>query len=251
MRLLALGIGLVAALVVAGLPASASNKSIAAVSYTNWNPADVSIEAGDDVTWSNATGVSHNVCVAAAGASSGCAEYRSGDAASSWPSEGFTHRFASTGSFRYVCELHPGMTGTITVTAASTGTSTLPPPDTMPTDTITNPTEIEQNSVADDARAPSFVGKPKRRASRKSLIVELRSSEDGTLKATVLRRPPGGRSFSRISEASLHVKQGKNVATLPRKAGGRLRSGSYRVKLQLVDAAGNKSSTKTLSFKLA
>ena len=47
------------------------------------------------------------------------------------------------------------------------------------------------------------------------------------------------------------MKQGKNVVTLPRKAGSSLRSGSYKVRLQLVDVAGNRSATKTLSFKLA
>jgi hypothetical protein len=45
------------------------------------------------------------------------------------------------------------------------------------------------------------------------------------------------------------VKQGKNVVMLLRKS--RLRSGAYRVRLQLVDAAGNRSATKTLNFKLA
>jgi hypothetical protein len=38
---------------------------------------------------------------------------------------------------------------------------------------------------------------------------------------------------------------------LPRAARGSLRSGAYRVRLQLVDAAGNKSATRTLGFKLA
>jgi hypothetical protein len=70
------------------------------------------------------------------------------------------------------------------------------------------------------------------------------------LHATVFRRPPGGRAFARISEASLHVTQGRNVVTLPRKTGS-LRSGAYRVKLQLVDAAGNKSAAKTLVVKIA
>jgi hypothetical protein len=47
------------------------------------------------------------------------------------------------------------------------------------------------------------------------------------------------------------VSKGKNVVTLPRKPKGSLRSGSYKVKLQLVDAAGNKSPTRTLTFKLS
>src|SRR5215208_1872343 len=119
-----LAAGLLAGLAVAGLPASASNQTIAAVSYTSWNPPDVSIEAGEDVTWSNATGVPHNVCVAAAGAVSGCAEFRSGEPAVAWPSGGFTHRLAAGGSYRYICEQHPGMSGTVTVTVSGTGTGT-------------------------------------------------------------------------------------------------------------------------------
>jgi hypothetical protein len=47
------------------------------------------------------------------------------------------------------------------------------------------------------------------------------------------------------------VKQGKNVVTVARTSKGRLRSGTYKVKLQLIDAAGNKSHTKTLSVRLA
>jgi plastocyanin len=243
--LLALVTGIAVAMAIAGMPASAANKSIAAVSFTDWNPADVSIEAGDDVTWTNATGIAHNVCVAAAGAASGCGEFRSGDPSDAWPSGGYTHRFAAAGSYKYVCEVHASMTGTITVTAPP-GTSTTPPPDSQPTDTITVPTQTD-TTPATDMTAPSFTGKPKRRASRKSLVLELSSSEDATLKATVFRRPPRGRSFARVTEASVHVKAGKNVVKVPRAA---LRSGAYRVKLQLVDAAGNKSSAKTLSFKV-
>jgi hypothetical protein len=39
--------------------------------------------------------------------------------------------------------------------------------------------------------------------------------------------------------------------TLPRKARGSLRRGSYKLTLQLVDAAGNRSRVVTISFKLA
>jgi hypothetical protein len=111
------------------------------------------------------------------------------------------------------------------------------------------PIQTEQSAA--DVTRPEFAGKVKWRASRRALILELRSSEAATLKATVLRRPPHRRAFSRVGQASLPVKQGKNVVTLPRKASGRLRSGAYRMQLQLVDAAGNKSVKKTLSFKLA
>jgi plastocyanin len=254
----ALVAGFAVAVAVAGFPAAASDTTIAA-GVSSWNPSSATITAGESVKWTNSGGI-HNVCVQKPGASGDtCDEFTNGAPSDAWSEA--SHPFTTPGTYNFFCANHKayGMTGTITDTSTSTGTgtgtgtSTTPPPDTMPTDTTTiqDPTQIEQNSVVDDKTAPGFVGKPKRRASRKSLVVELRSSEAATLKATVFRRPPRGRSFSRISEASLQVKPGKNVVKLPRKAGGSLRSGAYRVKLQLVDAAGNKSPAKTLVFKLA
>jgi plastocyanin len=267
-RLLAsLCAGLVLAFAVTDLPASATSQSIAAVSNTGWMPADVSIDPGDSVTWTNGTGLAHNVCVRRTNGT-GCGEYRSGSPSASWPSEGFTHAFASDGTYAYICQQHPGMKGTITVgtginpptdtgtgtgtsttpTGTGTGTSTTPPPGSQPTDTTTVPTQTGQSTA--DTTAPGFTGKIKRRSSRKALTLELSATEPATLKTTVFRRPPRGRTFTRVGQASLHVKKGRNVVSLPRKARGSLRSGSYRLKLQLVDAAGNKSVTKTLTFKL-
>jgi plastocyanin len=264
---IALVAGFVCALAIAGFPASAADQSIAAVSNTGWNPADVSIQVNESVTWSNTTGFPHNVCVRAAGATSGCGEYRSDAPLSSWPSGGYTHPFTADGTYQYICEQHPGMHGTITVgtginppgttgtgtgtgTNTGTGTSTTPPPDSQPTDTITVPVQTTETfPAAPDTTAPAFVGKPKRRASRRSLVIDLTSSEPGSVKATVFRRPPHGRSLTRISDASLKVKQGKNVVRLPRTTS--LRRGAYRVKLQLVDAAGNASATTTINFKIS
>jgi plastocyanin len=269
-HLAALGAGLFLAFAVARFPAFATGQSIAAVDHTAWMPQNVTIDVGDTVTWTNGTGFSHNVCVRRSNAS-GCGEYRNGSASATWPAEGYTHQFTSDGTFSYRCEIHAAMTGTITVgtgvnpptgtgtgtgtgtsTGTGTGTSTTPPPNTQPTDTITVPTQTQTTTTnSTDTTKPGFTGVVKRRASRKALIVQLGSTEDATLKTTVFRRPPGRRAFTRVGQASQHVTQGRNVVTVSRKAGGRLRSGSYRVTLQLVDAAGNKSATKTLSFKLA
>jgi plastocyanin len=234
--------GVAAAFAVAN--ASASDASIAA-QESSWSPSSVTIKAGESVTWTNSGGF-HNVCVQKPGTTGDtCDEFRNGEASTTWTSA--AHTFSTPGTYAFFCEIHrgSGMTGTVTVEATSTGTT--PPPDTMPTDTTTTPTE---QTTPTDTSAPAFVGTPKRRASRKSLVLEVRPSEQATLRATVFRRPPGGRSFARVSEASVRVKQGKNVVTLPRKTGS-LRSGAYRVRLQLVDAAGNKSLARTLSFKVA
>jgi plastocyanin len=236
----ALSTGFVVAFAIGVLPAFAANQTVA-VGDDSWSPANVSIQAGESVTWTNNNGA-HNVCVRAAGAGSGCDEYRSGAVVEGWPSGGYSHPFASAGTYHYVCEAHSGMRGTVTVTAAAS-------PSPAPTDTAPAPQQTQPGTVASDTAAPSFRGKLKR-ASREALVVELSSSEHALLTAIVHRRARGARAFSRIGQTSLQVKQGKNVVTLPRKARGSLRSGAYRLKLQLTDAAGNRSAVRMIGFKL-
>jgi plastocyanin len=262
-----LGAGMLLAFAVVRFPALAADQSIAAVDSSPnpyaWDKTDVTIAVGESVTWTNNTTTgSHNVCVRRSNVSSGCGEYMSGPTKSDWPLEGYTHQFTSDGTFTYICQAHSAwMHGTLVVgtgenppvgtgtgTNTGTGTSTTPPPGSQPTDTATVPTQTQ--TVGADTTAPAFSAKPKRRASRTALIVTFSSSEDATLKASVFRRPPRGRSFRRITQRSVEVKQGKDTVTLIRKLGKR-RAGSYRVKLELVDAAGNKSATKTLNFKIA
>src|SRR4051812_10781597 len=99
---LALAAGFACALAVTGLPALAAPQTIAAVSNTGWYPADVSIDPGDTVTWTNDTNLEHNVCVRRTNGS-GCSEYRSGDPSASWQAGGYPHQFASDGTFQYIC----------------------------------------------------------------------------------------------------------------------------------------------------
>ena len=252
--------GFVVALALAGFPAVASDASIMVVG-DSWSPSTATIQAGESVTWKTDGVGFHNVCVLKPGASgdtctSANTEFRNGDVSQDWSSYTNSHVFTTPGTYQFFCEAHKslGMVGTITVqgsstgtgTGTGTGTSTTPPPDTQPTDTT--PT---QTQPAADTTAPHFTSKPKRRASRRSLILDFGSSEDGKLLTTVFRRPPGSHRFSRVGGATLSEHKGHNVVTLPRKASGSLRSGVYRVTLQLVDVAGNKSGTKVLLFKLA
>jgi plastocyanin len=243
MRLVvALGAGFLAALGAASFPASAADAVVAAQSGSKtWSQPAVTIKVGEKVTWTNDGGY-HNVCVQRPGTSGdACDEFTNGPIDNVWTSA--SHQFVAPGTYAFFCAAHRavGMTGTITVEAASTGM----------TETTTVPTQTQAAPAPADATAPSFTGKLKRRPSRKALTLEFGSTEAGTLKASVYRRPPRGRAFSRISQASLKVKQGHNVVTLPRKPNSALRRGSYKVKLQLVDVAGNKSGTKTLRFKIA
>jgi plastocyanin len=267
-----LGAGFLIGLGVASLPASAADAVIAADSNgtnSTWQPNSATINPGESVTWTNDGGF-HNVCVQKPGAfGSACDEFGSGAASTTWTS--ISHQFTAAGTYAFFCTVHKayGMTGTITVQGASTGpgTGTNTPPATQPTDTSTAPTQTQTQGQAQtqtqtemqtqgettpaDVTAPSFTGKLKRRASRRALMIELGSSEAATLQASVFLRPLHRRSSTRISQASLKVKPGRNVVTLVRKPKASLGRGSYRVKLQLVDPSGNKSRAKTLSFKLA
>jgi plastocyanin len=266
LRVVPLVAGLIAAALIAGFPASAADTTVTAQAFT-WDKTAIAVNVGDKVTWANGSGgIPHNVCVAKPGDTpdaandASCTEFRNGAPAADWSGYTNAHPFATAGTYKFICQQHPTtMAGTVTVgdgttttgTGTGTGTSTTPPPDTQPTDTTTTPTQTQTETTAADTTAPAFTGKIKRRASRKSLVLDFRSSEDATLHATIFRRPPHGRAFAQVGQASAKVRTGHNVVTLPRKAGGSGRSGSYRVKLQLVDAAGNKSATKTLSYKLS
>jgi plastocyanin len=243
----ALGAGFLTAVAVASLPAAASDATVAATGQNRWSPDAVTIAPGEQVTWSNTSGVTHNIIV-------------QGETLRDGANWSVSKTFPTAGTYTFYCSYHGGMTGTVTVTnpatgtgtstGTGTGTSTTPPPSTQPTGTTTVPTRTEPVTTPGDTTAPAFLSAPKRRTGRRSLIVELRSSEQAKLEATVYRRPPRGRAFRRVGAASLQVKEGRNVVTLPRTARGSLRSGAYRVRLQLVDATGNKSATRTLSFRL-
>ena len=250
-RVGALVAGIVTAALVAGFPAAASDATIAAQSATfSWSPQTATVHVGESVTWTTDGILPHNVCVQKPGnAGTTCDEFRNGDPATSWSSYTNSHVFTAPGTYTFYCEQHKaeGMTGTITVVGDSTGTGTgTTPTNPYPTDTTTTPTGTQPA----DTTAPHFTSKPKRRASRKSLIVEFGSSEEATLVATVSRRAPGTKSFKHVGSASKQVKKGHDVVTLPRRASGSLRSGAYRVTLQLTDAAGNRSATKVLLFKI-
>jgi plastocyanin len=73
-----------------------------------FTPKDVTIEAGDTITWTNNDQVVHT-----ATSTSGAAAFDSGDLSNG---ESYMHVFSQTGVTNYRCEKHPSiMTGTVTV----------------------------------------------------------------------------------------------------------------------------------------
>jgi plastocyanin len=71
-----------------------------------FNPAQVTVKSGDTVTWTNNDTVGHDVT----GDS-----FKSGDAGGLANGDTFEFTFDKAGTFDYVCTVHPGMEGSVTV----------------------------------------------------------------------------------------------------------------------------------------
>lgn len=80
-----------------------------------FEPADIAVRVGDTVHWTTEDPQAHNVV-----SDSEAASFRSPDISTvplpTYEQE-FSYTFEVAGTVPYVCEYHPGMEGTITVTA--------------------------------------------------------------------------------------------------------------------------------------
>jgi plastocyanin len=71
-----------------------------------FEPGEVTINAGDTVTWVNDDSVGHDVTGD---------NFKSGEPGAMKSGDTFEHTFDSAGTFDYVCTVHPGMEGSVTV----------------------------------------------------------------------------------------------------------------------------------------
>ena len=122
----ALGGGVVVAALVGGT-ALAADQSVA-ISGFSYSPASVTVSVGDTVTWTNSDAQAHT-------ATADDASWDTGTIGGSGGTDAVT--FATAGTFPYHCNIHPQMTGTVTVQAAAATTApgggagaTTPPTDT-------------------------------------------------------------------------------------------------------------------------
>lgn len=72
----------------------------------SFSPNAVTISSGGSVTWTNNSGVNHNVQFTSSGSPSNIGDFRSGTRSA---------QFSNTGSYGYYCSRHAGMNGTVTV----------------------------------------------------------------------------------------------------------------------------------------
>jgi plastocyanin len=112
-----------------------------------FDPASVTIEVGDSVTWQNEDGVAHTATGNGGAFDTGTVDV----------GQSATISFSLAGTFAYVCTIHPTMQGTVIVAAAAPTTApataapagptdgvTITP---APTDTVPRPAEADIDAV--------------------------------------------------------------------------------------------------------
>ncbi len=91
-----------------GASAPASGAAVAVkMSQIMFSPKTVSAKVGQTVTWTNEDSTAHNV-TAQGGESFKSADFGQG--------KSYSYKVDKPGTIKYVCTIHPGMEGTITVT---------------------------------------------------------------------------------------------------------------------------------------
>jgi plastocyanin len=71
-----------------------------------FDPKNLTVKVGDTVEWVNDDSVGHDVTAD---------DFKSGDPGGMASGDTFEHTFEKAGTYDYVCTVHPGMEGTVTV----------------------------------------------------------------------------------------------------------------------------------------
>jgi plastocyanin len=90
-----------------GAPAPATGAGAVEIKDFAFNPGDVTVKAGTEVTWTNNDSTTHRI-------KSDNGAFNSDDLGNGAT---FKHTFATAGTFAYICGIHPSMKGTVTVTS--------------------------------------------------------------------------------------------------------------------------------------
>ncbi len=103
-------IALLAALMAAwpSTPARAADMAVKIANFT-FSPQKLTVKAGSKVTWTNEDDIPHTVNASNQAFKSGPLDTE----------QKFSFTFTTPGSYQYFCALHPRMTGTIVVEAAT------------------------------------------------------------------------------------------------------------------------------------
>ena len=215
--------GLLAALAAAP-PALAANAEVRAVDsaiedQNRWEPANVTVNAGETVTWRFDTLGAHNVKSTTTNWTMSTSNLHSGATA--------TYTFAAEGTYDFRCDLHSNMSGRVTV-----GNPPPPPP----------PPLSEQPFVNDQPAPTVFEVTDERRPRLTRVRV---AGLDGAARVRFRLNEPG-RVTVRLERGSTVRRQ---TMTLRRAGTGivtlrDLAAGTYRVEMRARDLARNRSRLK-------
>ena len=103
---------------------SGADAAVTATSMNTFEPASVTINQGETVTWTNSGGGEHNVVF-----EDGSFTQPANPSTESWT---VSRMFGVAGTFRYYCARHTSMTGTVNVNPAPPPGGTPPPPGGTP-----------------------------------------------------------------------------------------------------------------------
>jgi plastocyanin len=194
---------------------AAANVTITAHDFF-FEPSTVTIQVGDTVTWTNEQGL-HNVLL--------------GDSRLNAP--GFPQdpswnpppqqTFTTAGSYTFLCEVHPGMTGTVNVQGGGEPTPT-PTATPTPTPGVPPPGGAEPDTTAPELSAVT-IG-----PAAGGVQVGLTVSEPATINVRF--------SGPDVLRLRAQVEPGKRTLHRP------LPNGNYSYELWAVDAMGNRSSSE-------
>jgi plastocyanin len=236
-----------AAIAALGLAAAAAyaDGTIYAAPPNQFLGGDITIAQGEKVTFTNIDTVDHDVTAATKGAD-GNPLFSSEKIGAGTSAAVAGVEYLTTGSYGYICSIHPGMKGTITVSSAGTPAprpgSGSPPPQSAP------------SPASADTTAPSLSLKvldTKRSAVRKrrSLQLELKTNEAAALAITAR----SGATTVATGSARLNKPGARKVTVKLTKAGLKLVKSSRNVRIAVTvaakDAAGN-ASTASASGRL-
>jgi plastocyanin len=200
---------------------------------------DVTIAQGEQVTFTNADTVTHDVTAAANGAD-GKPLFASAQIGPAQSAAVAGVEYLTTGSYEYICSIHPFMKGTITVSSAGapaprpgSGSGSNPPPQSSPAsaDTVAPSAKVK---VLDSKRATVR----KRRSLQLALTIDEAATFAVTARSGKTTVATGSRRLSKAGTRKVTVKLTKAGLKLVKTS----RTVRVAVAVEATDDAGNSSS---------